>query len=291
MSTPAKAYSHKRYNKISFNWAEQYALQTVSTYAASGTVLYGWVLNRPGCNTTVFPEVSKSTLTENPAAVGNFGASHQPYLWNEVIADFDEYRIYGCKYVLHIQNCTTDSGARLDDQINVAVGVTQERFSSTGPATEYDMSADHDDNQAIYMEGRHKEWRRRTLQAGETMTLKGYVNFKKLLKPSKHNNRNDALESYPWFRADETPSETAVIGDDAQNQPYYGWTPAKCANIEENSGDAAWVDATYARAPQCGFLYLWASSEKAQTEPGLRISLSVTQYIEFKRGDPQYSQS
>lgn len=291
MATPAKAFSHRRYAKVKFNWAEQYALTSVDTYAINPK-LYGWILNRPGANVESL-DIAADIPTANPAATGSYGVNHQPYLWDQIQADFDEYKIYGCQYTLTVSNCTTDNTAVTNSQINVAVGVTQERYESGGPTFEESMSVDHVANQAVYMEGRHPEWQRRTIGPGETAVFKGYVNIPRLLKASKYNNRNDCLQQYPWYEARSSITEQAIIGDNNQCQPYYGWSPAQIANIEEDSDiNAVWVTADYARAPQCAFLYLFAAAESTQTtNPPLRFSLSLTQYVKFKRGDPQYGQS
>lgn len=300
MVRPAKAISHKRYDRVKFNWSEAYAPFNAATDDGN---IYGWILNRPGPNlgsnapgrihpTTAQgndPQELVERLLYNTA--GNFGESHQPYLFDQVKNNYDEYRIYGCKYKLTVKNTSTTNTVNTDD-VYVAVGVTQEMHTELADPDKKEFLANHRTNQPRYIEGRHPEWRRKRLKPQQTHSFEGYVSVKHLLKKSAYLNDNDHLSSYPWYRipANSYLQEFGVIGDENQEQPYSGHT-AKIANIKETHGAADWVDATYGRAPQCAFLYMSVVQPDAGLDDIIEVSLSVVQYIEFKRRDPQWDQS
>lgn len=303
MVVAAKAVSHRKFMRTKHNWSEAY---TGVTASVDDGELYGWVLNRPGPNvaghgTGSGTEIAPNFFTERPvySTAGNWGDQHQPYLFDQISADYSEYRVYGVKYKLTVSN-THDSDE--DRDIYVAVGVTQELHEDPASASTHSFTTNHIDNQPEYIEGRHPEWRRKTLHQGKSATFEGYINVRKFLKKPAYNNTNEQLEVFPWYEVPDTgnPSYSLVIGTEGQEQPYWGWgptltTPAgtvRISNITENGpADANWVTATYARAPQACFLYLNVVTDNAGLPPTYKVSLSCVQYIEWKRRDPVYTQS
>lgn len=302
----AQSISHRKYGKVKFNWNEMYAAKTVTTDTG---LIVPWILNRPGANVfdvTAFATSFSDHHTLSQRNVyntdGAHGAGHQPYLWDQISPDYDQYRVYGAQYKLNIKNVSsrrvvTQDAAAEDlstHHLYLASAVTQEKFAAFPSALNFD--ADHASNQPMYVEGRHPEWKRVKLAPGESHTFRGYVDVKRLLKPGAYNNRNEMLSQYPWFSADTTPAQTTTIGDEDQNQPYYGWTgvAATVSNVTENGpADAANVTASYGRAPQACFLYLLASTSEQDVNLTIKMecSLSVKYFVEFKRQDPVYVQS
>lgn len=294
----ANRVSHNKYARVCFQWMEAYA-PTTDQHETVGTITR-WILNRPGPNVSavlndgVSPKADE--LVERNAFGGNanFGSAHQPYLWDQISADYDEYRVYGCKYKLTLSHiggkAIKDSTAQaVDEPISICVGVTQLIYDNSGPLN-INMETDHLTNVPVYREGKDRTWKFFTLYPGQTKTVTGYVNFKKFLKPGNYNNENEQLNQYPWFSVASTLTETDPIGDENQNQPYYGWT-AKVSNIKETHGGIDWDDATYGRAPQCAFLTLMHCEQSNAVGNDLQLALTCKQYVEFKRADPVYAQS
>ncbi len=288
MYMEAEDISHAKYQRVRFHWSEAYDRIRPSTDRGH---LYAWVLNRPGPN-VVTGTISADQLTERVlySTDGNHGGNHQPYLWDQITADFGEYRCYGAQYKLTVKNIGTRNTSDTD-HIYVAVGVSQEKYS-VAPTALVGFDTDHQKNQILYIEGRHPEWKRLTLSAQESRTFSGHVDMRRFLKRHRYNNQNEGLEAYSWLKADAGPTETTVIGDEVQNQPYYGWGSATVSNVTlAGPADATNVVASYGRAPQCCFLFLSAVCDQSGTDKIFEVSLSVNQKFEFRRLDPQYIQS
>ncbi len=307
----ASEISHKKYARIVFNWDEAYA--PVAVPADEGQ-LAGWILNRPGPG--VFDAAGENIVASNNdlwferniyALSGSWSQGHQPYLWNQIQADYKEYRVYGCKYKFSVKNITSMesavSGVGLQSEIYVALGITQQIMVAV--PTDTGMNADHISNQPRYIEGRHPEWRRVTLKPGKSHVFTGYVNIRKSLRDGLFRGTNSQADRYPWFKAEAAPLETALVGTDTQNQPYYGWVGATIASVIDPALSITvdpsvtpitdvtlQVAAEYGRAPQCCFLYLaYTSDVDSGAVKNLKCSLSVQQYVEFRRTDPVYDQS
>lgn len=300
-SIPANLMSNNRYATVCFNWSEMYANVSPTT---SGS-LYGWVLNRPGPNVQFPAFVSPDALTEHGFynSPGAWGAGHQPFLWNQVSVDYDEYRVFATQYTLKVENLAGPAiehptlGVAHQNLSTVACGITQERHAN--PGVHLSFTADHENTQPEYIEARNPDWRRRIVRPGESVIFKGLVDMKRVLKPHRYNNDNEGLKSYRWFTiptadggGDVALTESVEIGNEDQNQPYYGWGAgvAGISNVlDTGPANTTFIGKDYGRAPQAVFLYL--HMEQDQNNPDMQVSLSCKQYIEFKKGDVRYGQS
>lgn len=298
MVQTAGRMSHQKYARVVFDWAESYQSEELVNQT-TGT-LWRWILNRPGCNVAALNTgvAPLGSLTERPcfSSANNTGTGHQPYLWDQISSDFDEYRIYGAKWTLYLTNTNgppTDAeaagGSDRMQNISVIVGVSQLMHETSG--TDLNMSTNHLLNVGAYREGRDPAFKSLQLKPLESKSVSGYVDMKKFLRRGFYGNVNEMVEEYPWYKAAATPTETTTIGDEDQNQPYYGWGSADVSNVYQNETDTTWVTATYGRAPQCCFLNLMAAGEYTANLHNLRIGIHVKLYCEFRRNDPIYDQS
>jgi hypothetical protein len=206
-----------------------------------------WVLNRPGSNVEDGAEELIADAHEQDMinATGSWGLEHQPFGWDQIVNDYNEYRISHVKFTLKVwrhkeQITNGTSGKQHNEYENVNIAW----FVSPVPLGDNKLDVqqftfNHAAHLATVAETGDRRYHFATIPPGKGYKATRFVDIKKVLysvKPEKNIKRSTDRFAYheigdfsgtqPYAFTNNTAYRSNIGSKQTQYQPYWGWRAA-----------------------------------------------------------------